>query len=96
MNALAAGAARWPQLPVVAALAFAAAPRRTPRQPPVLDREATQMFTLAVPTEKESATTTQIELTSPAGFAIDSFEAAPGWTRTVSDRLGRGRRRSRR
>ena len=56
--------------------------------PPVaLDGEL-QQFTLSVPTEKEGATTTTIELTVPAGFAIDSFEPAPGWKRG-SDRLGK-------
>src|SRR5436309_5558465 len=42
-----------------------------------------QLFTLAVPTEKENATTTKVELTPPSGFAIDSFVPAPGWTRDV-------------
>jgi uncharacterized protein YcnI len=40
-----------------------------------------QLFTLAVPTEKEDATTTKVELTPPSGFAIDSFVPSPGWTR---------------
>jgi uncharacterized protein YcnI len=40
-----------------------------------------QMFTLAVPTERENATTTSIELTPPKGFTIDSFAPAQGWTR---------------
>jgi uncharacterized protein YcnI len=43
----------------------------------------TQVFTLAVPTEKEGATTTEIRLTPPAGFAIDSFFPTPGWKRNV-------------
>ena len=42
-----------------------------------------QLFTLAVPTEKENAATTRIELTPPSGFAIDSFVPSPGWTRNV-------------
>jgi uncharacterized protein YcnI len=42
-----------------------------------------QLFTLAVPTEKESATTTKVELTPPDGFAIDSFVPSPAWTRNV-------------
>jgi uncharacterized protein YcnI len=42
-----------------------------------------QLFTLAVPTEKENASTTTVELTPPQGFAIDSFVPAPGWKRTV-------------
>lgn len=41
------------------------------------------LYTLAVPTEKEDARTTQIELTPPSGFNIDSFVAAPGWKRDV-------------
>jgi uncharacterized protein YcnI len=41
-----------------------------------------QLFTLAVPTEKEAATT-KVELTPPDGFAIDSFVPSPGWTRNV-------------
>jgi uncharacterized protein YcnI len=51
--------------------------------PPVVLANAGQVFTLAVPTEKEGATTTTIELTPPAGFAIDSFVPSPGWKRTV-------------
>ena len=42
-----------------------------------------QLFTLAVPTEKEDVTTAKVELTPPSGFAIDSFVPAPGWTRDV-------------
>jgi len=42
-----------------------------------------QQFTLSVPTEKEGAVTTEIELTVPKGFAVDSFEAAPGWKRAT-------------
>jgi uncharacterized protein YcnI len=42
-----------------------------------------QLFTLAVPTEKENAETTKVELTPPSGFAIDSFVPSPGWTRDV-------------
>ena len=41
------------------------------------------MFTLAVPTEKEDATTTKVVLTVPDGFSIDSFAPAPGWKREV-------------
>ena len=52
--------------------------------PPVAKAKALQQFTLSVPTEKENATTTGVELTVPAGFAIDSFEPAPtGWKRQV-------------
>jgi uncharacterized protein YcnI len=42
-----------------------------------------QLFTLAVPTEKENASTTKVEFTPPSGFGIDSFVPAPGWSRNV-------------
>jgi uncharacterized protein YcnI len=42
-----------------------------------------QLYSLAVPTEKENLTTTKIVMTVPNGFGIDSFVAAPGWTRKV-------------
>src|SRR5205807_3940413 len=51
--------------------------------PPVALAKEGQVFTLAVPTEKEGATTTSIEFTPPAGFAIDSFVPATGWKRAV-------------
>jgi uncharacterized protein YcnI len=51
--------------------------------PPVVVSGKDQVFTLAVPTEEENATTTSVELTLPDGFGIDSFVAAPGWTRKV-------------
>ncbi len=51
--------------------------------PPLVITGESQVFTLAVPTEKENATTTKIELTPPEGFAIDSFIDAPGWKRSV-------------
>ena len=52
--------------------------------PPVAKTNVLQQFTLAVPTEKENATTTSIQLTVPGGVEIDSFEPAPGWKRTVN------------
>ena len=51
--------------------------------PPVALAKEGQVFTLDVPTEKEGATTTSIECTPPAGFAIDSFVPATGWKRAV-------------
>jgi uncharacterized protein YcnI len=42
-----------------------------------------QLYSLAVPTEKEGLTTTKIVLTLPPGFSIDSFAPSPGWTRQV-------------
>ena len=52
--------------------------------PPVAETGVLQQFTLAVPTEKAGATTTEIQLTVPNGVAIDSFEPEPSWKRTVS------------
>ena len=50
--------------------------------PPIAKAKADQQFTLSVPTEEEGATTTRVELAVPDGFAIDSFEPSPGWTRS--------------
>jgi uncharacterized protein YcnI len=52
--------------------------------PPVAQAKVLQQFTLSVPTEKEGARTTKIVLTVPDGFAVDSYEAEPGWKRVVS------------
>ena len=42
------------------------------------------LYSLAVPTEKSGATTTQIVFTVPAGFGIDSFAPPPvGWHQQV-------------
>jgi uncharacterized protein YcnI len=71
-------------LAVVAALVVAASASAHARlSPPVALVKVGQVFTLAVPTEKEKATTTKIELTLPSGFSIDSFVPAPGWKRAV-------------
>jgi uncharacterized protein YcnI len=50
--------------------------------PPVAKAKVLQQFTLAVPTEEENAATTQVELSVPDGFSIDSFEPSPGWRRS--------------
>jgi uncharacterized protein YcnI len=42
-----------------------------------------EVYSLAVPTEKEGKSTTQVVLTVPDGFSIDSFVPAPGWKRAV-------------
>ena len=43
-----------------------------------------QLYSLAVPTEKSGLTTTQIVMTVPSGFGIDSFVPPPaGWTQRV-------------
>ena len=51
--------------------------------PPVGLAKQLQLYTLAVPTEKENAQTATVELTLPTGFSIDSFVPSPGWTRSV-------------
>ena len=51
--------------------------------PDVVKAKALQLFSLAVPTEKENAQTTEVELTPPPGFGIDSFVPSPGWKRSV-------------
>jgi uncharacterized protein YcnI len=69
-------------LVALAALATAAAASAHAIMSPAvaLDKKL-QQFTLSVPTEKANLTTTEIELTVPAGFSIDSFEPpAAGWT----------------
>ncbi len=73
-----------PALVAVAALVItAAAGAHAKVSPPVVLAKAGQVFTLAVPTEKDNATTTAVELVPPSGFGIDSFGAAPGWKREV-------------
>lgn len=69
---------------VLAALALpAAAFAHAKVSPPDAVKGESQVFTLAVPTEKEGAVTTTIEFSPPAGFAIDSFVPSPGWKRSV-------------
>ena len=71
-------------LAAFAALAYAeSASAHAHVSPPVALAKEGQVFTLAVPTEKEGATTRSIELTLPAGFAIDSFVPTTGWKRAV-------------
>jgi uncharacterized protein YcnI len=75
---------------VLIALAFpASAFAHAEISPPLVESGKTQLFTLAVPTEKEGVTTTTIELTPPEGFAIDSFVPADGWKRKT-DQSGQG------
>ena len=68
--------------------ALALAPPAFPHaevSPAVTLSKRLQLFTLAVPTEKENATTTKVELTPPTGLAIDSFVPSPGWSRKVQE-----------
>ena len=83
---------RWlvPPLAVVTALVLCASASAHPSlSPPLVEQGISQTFTLAVPTEKEGVTTTEIELTPPAGFSIEAFVPAPGWKRTA-DQSGSG------
>jgi uncharacterized protein YcnI len=68
---------------LVAALAFASAAFAHARvSPPVSLAKQLQLYSLAVPTEKNDLTT-KIVLTVPSGFGIDSFVSSPGWRRLV-------------
>jgi uncharacterized protein YcnI len=71
-------------LVVAAALIItAAASAHAKVSPSVVAAKESEVFTLAVPTEKEGATTTAIEFTPPSGFGIDSFFPSPGWKRSA-------------
>ena len=61
----------------------AAASAHAHLSPSIVPASESQVFTLAVPTEKEDASTTGVELTPPDGFSIDSFIPSPGWKRDV-------------
>jgi uncharacterized protein YcnI len=75
---------------VLAALAFAASASAHARMSPAVSlSNELQLYSLAIPTEKENATTTQIVLTVPKGFSIDSFVPSPGWKR-VEQQTGSG------
>ncbi len=68
----------------LAALVLAASASAHARVSPAVSLSGKlQLYSLAVPTEKENLTTTKIVLTVPAGFGIDSFVPAPGWTQRV-------------
>lgn len=66
-----------------ALVAAAGAAAHAEVSPPAALADELQVFTLAVPTEKENVTTTSVELTPPKGFTIDSFFPTPGWKRTA-------------
>jgi len=66
-----------------ALVAAASASAHARISPPVAIAKDLELFTLAVPTEEESSSTTAIELTVPKGFGIDSFVPSPGWKRSV-------------
>jgi uncharacterized protein YcnI len=64
------------------AVAGAASPHAT-IGPAIFQAGEGREFTLTVPTEKENATTTKVEMTPPAGFTVFSFAPTPGWKREV-------------
>jgi uncharacterized protein YcnI len=68
---------------VAALVAVSAASAHARVSPPVSLAKELQLYSLAVPTEKENLKTTKIVLTVPAGFGIDSFVPAPGWTQQL-------------
>jgi uncharacterized protein YcnI len=74
---------------LVALVAAAAASAHARISPAVSLSNELQLYSLAVPTEKEGKTTTQIVLTVPKGFSIDSFVPSPGWKR-VEQSTGSG------
>ncbi|HEX4034858.1 MAG TPA: DUF1775 domain-containing protein [Solirubrobacteraceae bacterium] len=68
----------------VAGLALAASAFAHARLSPAVSLSGKlQLFSLAIPTEKEGLTTSRIVFTVPAGFGIDSFVPAPGWTQQI-------------
>ena len=67
----------------IALIVPAAAAAHARISPPVSVAGELQLYSLAVPTEKEGASTTKIVLTVPSGFSIDSFVPSPGWQRVL-------------
>jgi uncharacterized protein YcnI len=76
-----------PAVGVLALVLAATASAHANLSPPIALAKTSQIFTLAVPTEK-SGTTTKVELVVPVGFAIDSFFPSPGWKRQTSQTTG--------
>ena len=58
--------------------------------PPVSVKGLLQLYSLAVPTEKNNATTTKIVMTVPSGFGIDSFAPPPAPWRMQIQQTGSG------
>jgi len=57
--------------------------------PPIVQSATDYVFTVAVPTESDTASTTMVELTPPEGFTIDAVTPSPGWKVDV-ERSGSG------
>jgi uncharacterized protein YcnI len=65
---------------LLAALVVAAAAMAHAKvSPPIVQKGTDNVFTVAVPTESETAATTAVELNVPEGFGIDAVMPAPGW-----------------
>src|SRR5436305_6010119 len=67
----------------LALLAPALASAHARISPAVSVKGELQLYSLAVPTEKENTVTTKIVLNVPSGFSIDSFAPSPGWNRVL-------------
>src|SRR5947209_2995675 len=74
---------------VLALVAAAGAAAHARISPAVSLAHQQQLYSLAVPTEAKGTTTTQVVLTVPSGFSIDSFAGSPGWKR-VEQATGAG------
>jgi uncharacterized protein YcnI len=83
MNLRLTGKRRLPLVAFVALLVVASASAHPRISPPVGLVRAGELYSLAVPTEKDNVTTMKIVLTVPEGFSIDSFVPATGWKREL-------------
>ena len=68
---------------IITLIAPSAASAHAELSPAVSLKGRLQLYSLAVPTEKDSAFTTKVVMTVPSGFSIDSFAPSPGWRRTL-------------
>src|SRR5207248_11526681 len=68
---------------IISLIAPSAASAHAELSPSVSLKGRLQLYSLAVPTEKDSAFTTKVVMTVPSGFSIDSFAPSPGWRRTL-------------
>jgi uncharacterized protein YcnI len=68
---------------LAALVAASAAGAHARLSPPVSVANELQLYSLAIPTEKDGVTTTKIVLSVPKGFSIDSFVPSPGWHRVL-------------
>jgi uncharacterized protein YcnI len=66
---------------VLVAAVVAASASAHARLLPATAYDQTQLYTLAVPNEKEGLTTTKVVMTVPDGFTVRMFDPAEGWER---------------